>query len=121
MNIEERLKECISTLQQKEKMEAFSSVLEDILNSNNTQQLKLYIDAVLNEQVSLVISRQLLSECIALFDNKITNHATQKELLLYAISRTQPRAVSFEESVRLFFFHKILLIFVVVTIKRKTR
>ncbi|RCI04970.1 hypothetical protein CU098_001220, partial [Rhizopus stolonifer] len=93
-----RLKECISTLQQKEKMEAFSSVLEDILNSNNTQQLKLYIDAVLNEQVSLVISRQLLSECIALFDNKITNHATQKELLLYAISRTQPRAVSFEES-----------------------
>ncbi|CAO3662684.1 unnamed protein product [Rhizopus stolonifer] len=81
MNIEERLKECISTLQQKEKMEAFSSVLEDILNSNNMQQLKL----------------QLLSECIALFDNKITNHATQKELLIYAISRTQPRAVSFEE------------------------
>jgi COP9 signalosome complex subunit 4 len=100
MDVETRLQACISIPHQKEKLDAFSSILDDILLSNNTHDLKSYIDAVLNEQVNLVISRQLLSEFIALFNHKITNHATQKELLLYAISRTQPRAVSFEESVK---------------------
>ncbi|KAI9281982.1 hypothetical protein BY458DRAFT_429177 [Sporodiniella umbellata] len=97
MGIEERLKECVSISQQKEKVEAFSSVLGDVMASNETEQLKLYVDAVLNEQVSLVISRQLLSDCISLLDTRINNNVQKKELILYTISRTQPRAVSFEE------------------------
>lgn len=99
MNLQTRLQECLSIPQQKEKIDAFSSVLNDILiSSSNTQDLECYIDAVLNDQVGLVASRQLLSDFIALFDQKITNHSTQKQLLLYAIARTQPRSVSFEES-----------------------
>ncbi|CEI93959.1 hypothetical protein RMCBS344292_08183 [Rhizopus microsporus] len=99
MNLQTRLQECLSISQQKERIDAFSSVLNDILlSSSNTQDLEYYIDAVLNDQVGLVASRQLLSDFIALFDQKITNHSTQKQLLLYAIARTQPRSVSFEES-----------------------
>ncbi|KAG1173858.1 hypothetical protein G6F70_007585 [Rhizopus microsporus] len=95
MNLQTRLQECLSIPQQKEKIDAFSSVLNDILlSSSNTQDLEYYIDAVLNDQVGLVASRQLLSDFIALFDQKITNHSTQKQLLLYAIARTQPRSLS---------------------------
>ncbi|GAA5807287.1 hypothetical protein MFLAVUS_000644 [Mucor flavus] len=99
MNIESRLIDCISLPQQKEKLDAFRSILNDILvSSNQSQHLQDYIEAVLDEQVGLVISRQLLSEFIALFNEKITNHNVQKQLLLFAIERAQPRAVSFEES-----------------------
>lgn len=100
MNIESRLLDCISLPQQKEKLNAFRSILNDILlSSDQAQQLQDYIEAVLDEQVGLVISRQLLSEFIALFNEKITDHNVQKQLLLFAIERAQPRAVSFEESV----------------------
>ncbi|KAG2229541.1 hypothetical protein BDF21DRAFT_398231 [Thamnidium elegans] len=99
MNIESRLVDCISLPQQKEKLDAFRSILNDILvSSKQAQQLQDYIEAVLDEQVGLVISRQLLSEFIALFNEKITNNNVQKQLLLFAIERAQPRAVSFEES-----------------------
>lgn len=100
MNIESRLLDCISLPQQKEKLDAFRSILNDILSSpDQAQLLQDYIEAVLDEQVGLVISRQLLSEFIGLFTEKITDHNVQKQLLLYAIERAQPRAVSFEESV----------------------
>ncbi|KAI7902467.1 COP8-like protein [Cokeromyces recurvatus] len=99
MDIETRLQNCIHHPQQKEKLEGFHSVLGDILSSHNqVQQLQDYIEAVLNEQVGLVIARQLLSEFISLFKNKITDRNIQKQLLLFAIDRAQPRAVSFEES-----------------------
>lgn len=100
MNIESRLVDCISLPQQKEKLDAFHAILNDILSSSNqAQQLQDYIEAVLDERVGLVISRQLLLEFIGLFNEKITEHNIQKQLLLFAIERAQPRAVSFEESV----------------------
>ncbi|KAI9471006.1 MAG: proteasome component region PCI domain-containing protein [Benjaminiella poitrasii] len=99
MDLNARLQSCIHHSQQKEKLDAFHSVLQDILLSQNqVQHLQDYIEAVLNEQVGLVIARQLLSEFIGLFTDKITDHATQKQLLLFAIDCAQPRAVSFEES-----------------------
>lgn len=102
MNIEARLHDCISLPQQKEKLDAFRSILNDILSyTNQVQQLQDYIEAVLDEQVGLVIARQLLAEFIGLFEDKITDHNIQKQLLLFAIERAQPRAVSFEESVSL--------------------
>jgi COP9 signalosome complex subunit 4 len=100
MNIESRLQDCINLPQQKDKLEAFRSILSEILASpNQVQQLQDYVEAVLDERVGLVIARQLLSEFIGLFKDKITDHDTQKQILLYAIERAQPRAVSFEESV----------------------
>lgn len=102
MDIETRLHDCISLPQQKEKLDAFRSILSDILSyTNQEQQLQDYIEAVLDEQVGLVIARQLLAEFIGLFEDKITDRKIQKQLLLFAIERAQPRAVSFEESVSL--------------------
>lgn len=102
MDIETRLHDCISLPQQKEKLDAFRSILNDILSyTNQEQQLQDYIEAVLDEQVGLVIARQLLAEFIRLFEDKITDRKIQKQLLLFAIERAQPRAVSFEESVSL--------------------
>lgn len=100
MSIESRLQDCINLPQQKDKLDAFRSVLDEILSSpNQLQQLHNYVEAVLDEQVGLVVARQLLSEFIGLFKDKITDHDVQKQILLYAIEQTQPRAVSFEESV----------------------
>ncbi|KAI8642884.1 hypothetical protein BD408DRAFT_343448 [Parasitella parasitica] len=99
MNIQTKLQDCITLPQQKEKLDAFRGILNDILSHNNQmEQLQSYIEAVLDEQVGLVIARQLLAEFIGLFEDKITSRATQKQLLLFAIGRAQPRAVSFEES-----------------------
>jgi COP9 signalosome complex subunit 4 len=112
MNIESRLSDCVNLPQQKEKLDAFRGILTDILACHNqVQQLQDYIEAVLDEQVGLVIARQLLSEFIALFNDKITDHEVQKQLLLFAIERAQPRAVSFEESVRYMVLERISLLF----------
>jgi COP9 signalosome complex subunit 4 len=107
MNIESRLQDCVSLPQQKEKIDAFRSILNDILSSpDQGQHLQDYIEAVLDDQVGLVVARQLLLEFIALFSEKITDHNVQKQLLLYAIERAQPRAVSFEESVSIIKVYK---------------
>ncbi|KAI8978599.1 PCI domain-containing protein [Pilobolus umbonatus] len=103
MNITGRLRDCIGLPQQKEKIDSFRSILSDIIDdvkipSEQLQLLQDYIEAVLDEQVGLVIARQLLSEFISLFNTKITDQNIQKQLLKYAIERAQPRAVSFEES-----------------------
>ncbi|KAI8991488.1 hypothetical protein BDF20DRAFT_904121 [Mycotypha africana] len=99
MNINHRLQECITIPQQQEKLNAFRSILKDVLSApNQEQQLEAYIRAVLNEQVGLVNSRQLLSEFISLFNEKITDRSMQKAVLLFAIEQAHPRAVSFEES-----------------------
>ena len=101
MNTKSKLQDCINLPQQKEKLDAFKSVLGEILSvPEPVQQLKDYVEAVLDEQVGLVIARQLLTEFLALFENEITDHNVQKQLLLFAIERAQPRAVSFEEPVR---------------------
>lgn len=57
---------------------------------------------VANENVSLVISRQILSEfCGQLGD---LPDAVSKEVAHYTLEKVQPRVVSFEEQVRTFFF-----------------
>ncbi|KAI8349443.1 PCI domain-containing protein [Choanephora cucurbitarum] len=102
MNTKSKLQDCINLPQQKEKLDAFKSVLGEILSvPEPVQQLKDYVEAVLDEQVGLVIARQLLTEFLALFENEITDHNVQKQLLLFAIERAQPRAVSFEEPLSL--------------------
>ncbi|KAI9027315.1 hypothetical protein CLU79DRAFT_741325 [Phycomyces nitens] len=101
MDITTRLKECVDAPQQKEKLDAFRSVLNDILSSSQEAQqvnlLEEYIKAVLDVQVGLVIARQLLSELIELLDTRVADRDNRKKLLLYAINQAQLRAVSFEE------------------------
>ena len=59
--------------------------------------LKAFIDAIMNENVSQMVTRQLLTEfCSGL--PQLSNE-TCKEIALFALSRIQPRVISFEEQV----------------------
>jgi hypothetical protein len=104
MDIHARLIQCISLSQQKEKVDAFRTVLESILSSPSSSSfvahLQDYVNAVLDEQVGLVIARQLLTEFMERFDTRLKDHQVQKQVLSFAIERAQPRVVSFEELVR---------------------
>ncbi|KAI8393420.1 uncharacterized protein BYT42DRAFT_601090 [Radiomyces spectabilis] len=102
MNFTSRIQACINIAQQKEKLDAFRSVLNDVLTGlpagmQQMQHLQEYIDTILDEQVGLVVARQLLAEFITLFDTRITDRSMQKQILSFAIDRAQTRAVSFEE------------------------
>lgn len=103
MDITARLDHCISLSQQKEKVDAFRTVLESILSSPSSSSLVAhlqdYVKAVLDEQVGLVIARQLLTEFMEHFDTQLKDHQVQKQVLSFAIERAQPRVVSFEELV----------------------
>ena len=59
--------------------------------------LKAFIDAMMSDNVSQMVSRQLLSEfCSGL--PKLSNNAC-KEISKFALERIQPRVISFEEQV----------------------
>nr|KAF7429783.1 hypothetical protein H0235_006181 [Vespula pensylvanica] len=91
----------------KDQAEKYRSILDAILasaNSNQTQAngelvdaLKVFIEAIVNENVSLVISRQVLtdvsSRLLSLPDeiSKAVSH--------YTLDKVQPRVISFEEQV----------------------
>ncbi|KAJ8659511.1 hypothetical protein O0I10_004876 [Lichtheimia ornata] len=76
--------------------------IDDVLASSavgpaKVQNLKEYIQCVLNEQVGLVVARQLLSEFITLFNERVDDNEVKKQVLTFAIELAQPRSVSFEE------------------------
>lgn len=85
----------------KEQTDRYKEVLNQVLCESSEQvkcdQLKVYIDCIINENVSLVISRQLLSEIAQLIAQSPPK--SSKELSQFALDRIQPRAVSFEEQV----------------------
>ncbi|CAK8691693.1 unnamed protein product [Clavelina lepadiformis] len=59
--------------------------------------LKAFLDAMMNENVSQMVSRQLLSDfCTRL--SQLDNEAC-KTISLFALNRVQPRVISFEEQV----------------------
>ena len=59
--------------------------------------LKAFLDAMMSENVSQMVSRQLLSEfCNCL--SQLNNEAC-KEVALFALNRIKPRVISFEEQV----------------------
>ncbi|KAI8074915.1 cop9 complex subunit [Gongronella butleri] len=109
MDFSAEITRCITISQQKEKFDAFHQVLNQILagDGNNDpaqalsaaqiSNLKLYVNAILDEQVGRVNARQFLMEFVQLFDTRIQEPESQKELLTYAIEQAQPRVVSFEE------------------------
>jgi COP9 signalosome complex subunit 4 len=65
--------------------------------NERVEELKYFIDLLINESVGLVISRQLFSDlCTMLI------HLTKEESKLianYSLEKIQPRAISFEDQV----------------------
>lgn len=84
----------------KDQADKFRSILETILQLDNeglVEGLKAVIESVVHENVSLVISRQILSE-ISCYLPKL-NDELGKLICSFALTKIQPRVISFEEQV----------------------
>jgi len=84
----------------KDQAEKYRSMLETILTdagSDLIECLQIFIEAIVNENVSLVISRQILTD--------VSSHLvrlpdeTSKAVSHYTLEKVQPRVISFEEQV----------------------
>lgn len=85
----------------KDLLERYKELLNTVLSVDDQQakveQLKVFIESVVNENVGLVISRQLLSEISSLIVQLPVE--LSKDLAQFCLERIQPRAVSFEDQV----------------------
>ncbi|KAL3273178.1 hypothetical protein HHI36_014632 [Cryptolaemus montrouzieri] len=84
----------------KDQAEKYRQTLETILaESGNelTECLQIFIEAIVNENVSLVISRQILTE-ISSHLMKLPDDVS-KAVSHYMLDKVQPRVISFEEQV----------------------
>jgi COP9 signalosome complex subunit 4 len=82
--------------------ERYRAILDSILTWKETdlvEGLKAFIEAIINENVSLVISRQLLSE-VGQHLSKMADDAVSKAVSHYTLDVVQPRVISFEDQVR---------------------
>ena len=80
--------------------EKYRSVLESILPLGEDELvdgLKAFIEAIVNENVSLVISRQLLSEVATQLTE--VEDSISKAVSHYTLDIVQPRVISFEDQV----------------------
>ncbi|XP_026472790.1 COP9 signalosome complex subunit 4 isoform X2 [Ctenocephalides felis] len=78
----------------------YRSLLEAVVtNSGNeiVDCLKVFIEAIVNEHVSLVISRQILTD-VSVRLTQLPDDVS-KSVSHYALDRVQPRVISFEEQV----------------------
>jgi COP9 signalosome complex subunit 4 len=81
------------------KLSAYGSLLDSIYSSAPsalTDNLKAFVDAILAESVSLVITRPALVDFVARLDS-VKDIETKKQVLIFALDKVHPRAVSFEE------------------------
>merc|ERR1712179_599210 len=84
----------------KERTEKYRNILDAILKTSGNEQLdglKIFVEALVNENVSLVISRQILSEFCAHL-SKLTD-LVSRQAAHYTLEKVQPRVISFEEQV----------------------
>lgn len=92
-----------SNASQKEKASKFLKVLQSFSNLNEnelTENLKIFVETVAHENVSLVISRQVLSDfCSSILPSFPDNIG--KDIANFTLEKLQPRVVSFEEQVGL--------------------
>lgn len=84
----------------KDVTEKYKGILEDILKSqgaNLVQGLQAFVEALVHENVSLVISRQLLSD----FCSHLTKlpDALAKDVAHFTLDKVHTRVISFEEQV----------------------
>jgi len=78
----------------------YRNILDAILKTSGNEQLdglKIFVEALVNENVSLVISRQILSEFCAHL-SKLTD-LVSRQAAHYTLEKVQPRVISFEEQV----------------------
>uniref|UniRef100_A0A2P2HXT4 COP9 signalosome complex subunit 4 n=2 Tax=Hirondellea gigas TaxID=1518452 RepID=A0A2P2HXT4_9CRUS len=79
----------------------YKAVLDMVFGASNDKDLvegiQIFVEAIVRETVSLVISRQLLTEV----SNKLVTmpDSTAKTVAHYTLEKVQPRVISFEEQV----------------------
>jgi COP9 signalosome complex subunit 4 len=80
------------------KLSAYTKLLEQIFSSpdHQTENLQTFINAILNESVSLVITRPVLADFVNRLD-LIQDIESRKQVLIFTLDKVHPRAVSFEE------------------------
>jgi len=95
----------------KEQSDKYREILESILQDSNEtskiENLKIYLESIINENVSLVISRQLLTDLANIVAT--LSPSISKEISHYALEKIQPRVVSFEEQVGIIRKHLALI------------
>lgn len=88
-------------LSHKELIDKYKTVLESVISietsTERSEQIRNFIDALINESVGLVISRQLFGDLCSLLTKLSTEEA--KAIANYALEKIQPRAISFEDQV----------------------
>lgn len=82
-------------------MQRYKSLLDQIIVIENeterVDEIKSFIDLLINENVGLVISRQLFSDLCSALSRLQVEEA--KLIGNYALEKIQPRAISFEDQV----------------------
>lgn len=88
-------------LSHKELIDKYKAVLVSVFQIEDSQERNegvcSLIDEIINENVGLVISRQLFGDICLMLVKVSTDEA--KSLAQYALDKIQPRAISFEEQV----------------------
>eukprot|EP01117_Protostelium_nocturnum_P008432 TRINITY_DN3016_c0_g1_i2.p1 TRINITY_DN3016_c0_g1~~TRINITY_DN3016_c0_g1_i2.p1 ORF type:complete len:259 (+),score=96.31 TRINITY_DN3016_c0_g1_i2:734-1510(+) len=79
------------------KTDKYKALLDDFIKGNKTKDLESFVDHMLDEKTPLVVSRTMLQS----FATSIANLPVEsrKEIAVYALEKTQPRVVAFEEQV----------------------
>ncbi len=81
--------------------ERYRAILDSIMQlveGELVDGLKVFIEAIVNENVSLVISRQLLSE-VGTRLSQMREDTVSKAVSHYTLEIVQPRVISFEDQV----------------------
>lgn len=96
-------------LSHKELIDKYKSVLEQVIRVENAserlEEMKSFIDLLINESVGLVVSRQLfadLSTTLTTMSSDAASKEDAKTVANYALEKIQPRAISFEDQVTSF-------------------
>ncbi|CAF3250381.1 unnamed protein product [Rotaria socialis] len=100
-NIVEQLQVAVNKgLSPKDLIDRFKSILDEIIKDPKQPQtidnLKKILDAVVDDKIILVASRQLLTDLCTSYLNRLTSEQA-KEVALYALERIAARAISFED------------------------
>jgi len=100
--IEAELQNLASTVGTHKDYERYKEILNQVCAPNTEKDelmtgMKIFIDAVVQESVSLVVSRQLLTEIAKLICGMAPEEL--KVLAQYTLQKVQPRVISFEDQV----------------------
>jgi len=94
--ISERIKKAGSTDQ---KQDSYKKVLSDLFNEKNADALIEFVQHMMNEDVSTIISRPILKEFAQQLPS--LDDGSHKRVALQALEIIQPRVVGFEEQVHI--------------------